>query len=493
MRNVKPRVWLKIKFARIVDLLRLLLLAGMLGLATADTASAQTLTTLFSFNDSISVNLNGNIPDTALVQGTNGQLDGATWAGGESPSTGGGAGTVYKITTSGVEKTIASFCPSFDQCPTGANPNALLQGTDGNFYGTTNGGGIGFGTVFKVTPAGVLTALHTFCSAGSNGFCPDGSEPNSLIEGSDGNLYGTTFSGGNNVTVNGAYGAGTIFKITKAGKLTTLYAFCSAADCADGSLPIGGLIEATNGYFYGVAGTVAFKLSPGGTFTTLATLASNSKGALLQAADGYFYGTLANGTVFRMTAAGRVKTFATTDGTPYAGLIQGTDGNFYGTNYVGGPDSNPGCQGGRCGSVFQITPTGSVTTLYNFCSQPNCTDGSSPLAGLMQDTNGLFYGTTQSGGAHSPGFGTVFSLDMGLGPFVATRPNRGLAGASIKILGDNLTGTTSVTFNGTPATFTVLSATQIEAAVPTGATTGAVQVTTPSGTLASNTAFTVVP
>jgi uncharacterized repeat protein (TIGR03803 family) len=484
---------LTLKFAQIANPLRLLALAVLPALAMARAAAAQTLTTLYSFDNSISVNLNGYDPDTALVQGTDGRLYGAAWAGGESPSTGGGAGTIYKITTDGAEKTIASFCPSFNQCPTGANPNALLQGTDGNFYGTTNGGGIGFGTVFKVTPAGVLTALHTFCSTGSNGFCPDGSTPNSLIEGSDGNLYGTTFSGGNSVTVNGAYGAGTIFKTTKAGKLTTLYAFCSAANCTDGSLPIGGLIEATNGYFYGIATSVAFKLSPGGTFTTLATLASNSKGALLQAADGYFYGTLANGTVFRMTAAGRVKTFATTDGTPYAGLIQGTDGNFYGTNYVGGPNSNPGCQAGRCGSIFQITPTGTVTTLYNFCSQPNCTDGSSPLAGLMQDTNGLFYGTTQSGGAHSPGFGTVFSLDMGLGPFVATRPNRGLAGASIKILGDNLTGTTSITFNGTPATFTVLSATQIEAAVPTGATTGAVQVTTPSGTLASNTAFTVVP
>jgi uncharacterized repeat protein (TIGR03803 family) len=90
------------------------------------------------------------------------------------------------------------------------------------------------------------------------------------------------------VTVNGAYGAGAIFKITKAGKLTTLYAFCSAANCTDGSLPIGGLIEATNGYFYGIATSVAFKLSPSGTFTSLATLASNSKGALLQAADGYF-------------------------------------------------------------------------------------------------------------------------------------------------------------------------------------------------------------
>src|SRR5208283_3095066 len=127
MRNVKPRVWPKIKFARIVNLLRLLLLAALLGLTTTGTASAQTLTTLFSFTDSISTALNGNIPDTALVQGTNGQLDGATWAGGESPSTGGGGGTVFKITTDGAEKTIASLSTSFTQYPYGANPNALLQ------------------------------------------------------------------------------------------------------------------------------------------------------------------------------------------------------------------------------------------------------------------------------------------------------------------------------------------------------------------------------
>ena len=481
-----------IKFARIVNPHRLLMLAALFGLMTARAASAQTLTTLFSFTDAISVRLNGIIPATTLVQGTDGQLYSATGAGGESPSTGGGGGTVYKITTSGAEKTIASFCPSFNQCPTGANPNALLQGTDDNFYGTTGDGGIGFGTVFKVTPAGVLTVLHTFCSTGSNGFCPDGSTPNGLIEGSDGNLYGTTFAGGNNVTVNGANGAGTIFKISKAGTLTTLYDFCSAANCTDGYLPNGGLIEATNGYFYGIAQNVAFKLSPGGTFTTLATLADYSHGALLQAADGYFYGTLLNGAIFRMTAAGRVKTLTTFKGSSNAGLIQGTDGNLYGTSYTGGPNSNSGCAGG-CGFLFQVTPASVVTTLYNFCNQPNCTDGASPSASLMQDTNGLFYGTTQYGGTHSPGFGSFFSLDMGLGPFVTTRPNRGLAGAGIKILGDNLTGTTSVTFNGTPATFTVLSATQIKATVPAGATTGAVQVTTPSGTLASNTAFAVVP
>ena len=181
-----------------------------------------------------------------------------------------------------------------------------------------------------------------------------------------------------------------------------------------------------------------------------------------------------------------------TDGSaPVAGLVQATNGDFYGTTPNGGAGSY--C-GGGCGTVFRITPSGRLTTLYMFCSQTGCTDGSSSHAPLVQATNGDFYGTTVLGGANDTcpsGCGTVFSLSLGLGAFVETQPTSGKVGSAVKILGTNLTGATSVTFKGTAAVFTVKSASEITTTVPTGATTGTVQVVTPSGTLSSNVAFRV--
>jgi uncharacterized repeat protein (TIGR03803 family) len=163
-------------------------------------------------------------------------------------------------------------------------------------------------------------------------------------------------------------------------------------------------------------------------------------------------------------------------------LIQATDGNFYGTTSAGGS------VGG--GTIFKITSTGTLTTIYNFCTQTACADGEGPYAGLIQGTNGDFYGTTEEGG--TSGAGVVFSLSTGLGAFVETQPTSGAVGQAVKILGTNLTGATAVTFNGTAATFTVVSSTEITTTVPTGATTGRVRVKTPGGNLASNTAFRVV-
>ena len=140
--------------------------------------------------------------------------------------------------------------------------------------------------------------------------------------------------------------------------------------------------------------------------------------------------------------------------------------------------------------ILKITPGATVTTFYGFCSQSNCTDANQPWAGLLQGTDGDFYGTTQEGGT---GFGTVFSLSVGLGPFVKTLPHSGMVGAAIIILGTDLTGTTSVSFNGTPAAFEVVSATQITTTVPAGATTGKIQVTTPGGPLFSGGPFLVLP
>ena len=163
--------------------------------------------------------------------------------------------------------------------------------------------------------------------------------------------------------------------------------------------------------------------------------------------------------------------------------MQGTDGNLYGTTYGGGV----GCNYFGCGTVFRITPTGVLTTLYSFCQLTNCSDGEIPTAGLLQATDGVFYGTTQQGGQNNDG--TIFSLNTGLAPFVSFIRNPAKVGQQFGILGYGLTGTTTVSFNGTPANFKAQSDTLLIATVPTGATTGYITVTTPSGTLTSNVPF----
>jgi uncharacterized repeat protein (TIGR03803 family) len=194
-------------------------------------------------------------------------------------------------------------------------------------------------------------------------------------------------------------------------------------------------------------------------------------------------GTAGYGTVFQTTTGGRVTTLHSFDGTdgkePIGALVLGTDGNLYGTTALGGANGY--------GTVFQITPSGALATIHSF----DYTDGDGPYAGLLQATNGTFYGTTYSAGAD--GYGTVFSLSAGLGPFVKTLPAAGKVGSTVEILGTDLTGATSVTFNGTAASFTVVSAAEISTSVPAGATTGTVQVVTPGGTLSSNVAFQVLP
>jgi uncharacterized repeat protein (TIGR03803 family) len=173
-----------------------------------------------------------------------------------------------------------------------------------------------------------------------------------------------------------------------------------------------------------------------------------------------------------------------TDGElPSAGLVLATDGNLYGTTEYGGVY-------GR-GTLFRVSPGGGFTSLYSFCPEAGCEQGGNPVAALVQGTNGDFYGTTPEYGSY--GQGTIFSLAAGLGPFVEAQPPAGKAGAPVIILGSDLSGATSVTFNGTPASFTVASAAEITTAVPAGAHSGGIQVMTPGGTLASNVPFFVVP
>jgi len=454
---------------------------------------AQTFTTLASFSGT-----NGANPHAGLMQVTDGDLYGTTKLGGAQFR-----GSVFKITASGTLTTLHSFC-SLALCSDGANPYApLVQAANGDLYGTTAAGGMcAEGTVFKISLHGALTTLYCFCSLAN---CADGSVPYAgLVQATDGDLYGTTLS-------DGAHSGGTVFRITPAGTLTTLYSFCSLANCADGEGPQAGLLEASNRELYGTTargganlGGTIFQIAPSGTLTTLYTFCSLANcsdgelpyGTLMQAADGELYGTTSGGgadgagTVFRITPSGTLTTLYSfcslehcADGRdPHAGLIQATDGNLYGATVAGG--TNVG------GTLFQITPSGTLTTLYRFCSQGYpCPDGKYP-AGLVQATNGNLYGTTIDGGANLAG--TVFGLSLGLAPFVESLPTAGKVGSRAKILGTDLTGATSVTFNSSVATFKVASATLITATVPAGATTGTIQVVTPSGTLSSNVPFRIL-
>lgn len=478
--------------------------------ASITIAPAQTLSTLVGFNDA-----DGSLPRSSLVQATDGNFYGLTELGGANAQ-----GTFFRMTPQGQLTTLYSFC-SLASCPDGSYPEGgLVQGTDGNFYGTTTGGVSTWGTVFKISADGLLTTLHSFQFV--DGAIPRGT----LVQGSDGNFYGTTWQGGLNTgCFDGPERAcGTVFKITPDGQFTTLYSFCSQSGCSDGANPVAGLVQGFDGNFYGTTytggtspsctggcGTV-FKITPAGALTTLYTFCTQSgcpdgmyiNAGLVQGSGGNFYGTASQGgtgtvhqvgTVFKITPNGRFTTLysfcsqagCADGGLPQSALVQGRDGSFYGTTSAQGANG--------AGTVFKINSTGLFTTLYTFCSKgiyPYCRDGDAPFAALLQGSDRNFYGTTRgyrgTDCVHNV-CGTIFTFGLGL----KLQPTTGPVGSKIEIVGLNLTGATAVRFQGLPAAFTVVSMTQISAVVPAGASTGLVKVTTPGGVLSSTTPFVVQP
>jgi uncharacterized repeat protein (TIGR03803 family) len=440
-------------FSRGLPLLILVIVASS-AVVRAGTARAQSASevVLHSFDGT-----DGKGPTAGVIQGVDGNLYGTTEDGGANYPFANGAGTVFQLTPSGALTTLYSFCslvdPGTGDCLDGYGPFAgPIQGSDGNFYGTTDSGGAnaasanGSGTVFKLAvsdtpPSGTLTTLYSFCSQAN---CTDGENPDAVIRDSDGNFYGTTTGGGAN-----GINDGTLFKLTPSttpndSTLTTLYSFCSLVDprtgyCLDGEVPVAGMIQGSDGNFYGATnfggakddGTV-FKFTPSGKLSTLHSFCTKSDSrkvcldgqnpvGVVQGSDGNFYGTTNlggaknDGTVFKLTPSGKMTTLYTfcrkagcADGkVPGSSLIQGSDGNFYGTTEAGGATNY--------GTVFKLTSSGKLTTLYSFCSVGKpaaniCLDGALPWAGLIQGNDGNLYGTTVFGGAN--GDGTVFEVYM---------------------------------------------------------------------------------
>jgi uncharacterized repeat protein (TIGR03803 family) len=436
--------------------------AAGIGLAliavTAISAPAQTLNTVFTFDGT-----NGDGPQQ-LVQGRDGNYYGVASLGGpngEGACAGGFCGTIFKITPTGVLTTLHAFDGTDGAIPVGP----LVLGTDGNFYGGTRGleGGSGQ-AIFRLTPAGEFTELNNSYSLLSgpiqatdgNFYWSNGAVfrmtpaakvteladfgGSSVIQGTDGFLYGVSSSGGTGTACPG--GCGTVFRVSLSGVLAILHSF----NFTDGAIPLAALVQGADGNFYGT--------------TTLG-------------------GAGSNGTIFKITPAGKLATLHSFSGDgvpPFSPLVQTTDGNFYGTT---GDDN-----------LFRMTPAGTVTTVAGFDGR----NGINPVS-VFQATNGVLYGTTY-GGVFSGNDvnGTIFSFDLGLQPFVSLVHASGVVGQTVQVLGQGFTGATGVSFNGTAATtFSAESDTFLTAVVPAGATAGSITVTEGGATLTSNKPFLVLP
>jgi uncharacterized repeat protein (TIGR03803 family) len=370
-------------------------------IAAATAAPAQTETILHSFTCAIT---DGCAPYAGVTLDSSDNIYGTTTAGGAN-----GLGTVFKLTPSGQFSLLHSFSATTTD---GYEPYAAVTlNSAGNIYGTTYVGGLdGFGTVFEITPTGAESLLYSFtCGA-------DGCYPQSVLAlDKSGNLYGTT-------TYGGTYGWGTVFKISPSGVFSTLYGFTGGAD---GGSPGTNLVLDSADNLYGVTsvggaytfGTV-FKITPTGTESVLYSFNANGK-------DGFypFYGVVDSqgelyggagrggstgvGAIFEVNSATGTESIlhsfkAGTDGIFPAGVPVLTAKGLYGASHYGGTFD--------LGTIFQINTSGVETILHNFAS--NGIDGYFPLSGLAADSSGNLYGTTTQGGstACEGGCGVVFKL-----------------------------------------------------------------------------------
>jgi uncharacterized repeat protein (TIGR03803 family) len=434
----------KEQFMRKLVLEKIACMVAVFCVAAAVASSAQTFTTLVKFNGT---------PQPAnpsqLLAGIDGNIYGVTQAGGTNGTSSTG-GTFFRMTPAGKVSVLYSFC-ALANCADGTNPNSLIQTANGKFYGTTADGGAsdasicsnvgtGCGTFFEIGPGHPLTTLYSFCSQTN---CNDGFEPwgAPLAVGRNGNIYGTTRNGGDlNGDNNCAWGCGTIFDITPTGTLTTLHVFCSTESCPEGSEG-NGLTLFSDGNFYGATldslsgnfGGGLYRMSPSGDLTVLFSFDPEGPGGdeptpPIEATDGFIYGTVfyggkndGAGYFYKKSPEGKLTPLYDfcslpncADGAGPNQVIQGSDGNFYGTTVAGG-SASPNCPENGCGTLFQITPTGTLTTLHSFCSEKDCADGSSPHGALIQATSGIFYGAVPYGGGSSncgSGCGTIFSLSV---------------------------------------------------------------------------------
>jgi uncharacterized repeat protein (TIGR03803 family) len=356
----------------------------------------------------------GADPVAQLVFDEEGNLYGTTSVGGSGWCPG-GCGTIFELTVAGRERVLYSFGSQSNI--DGIYPDAgLIFDKKGNLYGTTfSGGAYGYGTIFELTAKGTEKVLYSFSSQTDDGSCPEG-----LIFDKEGNLYGTTYSGG-------AYGYGTIFELTAKGTEKVLYSFGSQAD--DGGSLLAGLIFDKEGNLYGTTfsggaygGGTIFELTAAGTEKVLYSFGSqpgdgvNPGAGLIFDEKGSLYTTTAGGgaygiggTIFELTADGTGKVLHSFGGEddgafPYAGLIFDEKGNLYGTTVYGGACSYASY---GCGTVFELTAAGTEKVLYSFGGFLG--DGADPNAGLIFDKKGNLHGTTSDGGLN--GDGTVFEVN----------------------------------------------------------------------------------
>ena len=430
------------------------------------------------------------VPRGNIVQGRDGNMYGGGAACGAN-----GNGAIYKISPAGAESVFFNFPQQWLFCG-GAG---LTLGNDGNFYGACEAGNpaTGLGSIFRLTPAGAFTDLHDF--TGANG---DSLPVYPPIQASDGNFYGVS---GNEVKV-----CGNIYRLTPAGVYTNVHTF-SGSDCHSSNL-----FQASDGNLYGTLANCAvvqgagcvYKISTKGVFKEIHDFAFTTGQSpctgMIQGKDGKLYGATnqgaANGygNIYKMTTAGVATDLHdfnnATDAScvnnvgPPVNLLQVTDGSFYGVNPAYGLYG---------GSIYKLT---SANVFSAFMFPSTNVDGNSPSSTLIQNTNGLVYGTTPSGGSGTcTQFGcqgTFFSVATGDVPFVSLEPTQktGNVGASVGMFGQGFSNASVVKFGGVAATSVTLSGTTyLTAVVPVGAHTGAVTVTTGATTLKSPQTYKVTP